>query len=46
MNGIDISNHNGSIDFNKVKADGVDTIIMKATEGGSYLDPMLEENYR
>lgn len=46
MFGIDISNHNSSIDFNKVKADGVDTIIMKATEGGSYLDPMLEENYK
>ena len=46
MFGIDISNHNGSIDFNKVKDDGVDTIIMKATEGGSYLDPMLEENYK
>ena len=46
MDGIDISNHNGSIDFNKVKAAGIDTIIMKATEGGSYIDPMLEENYK
>jgi GH25 family lysozyme M1 (1,4-beta-N-acetylmuramidase) len=46
MDVIDISNHNGSIDFNKVKAAGIDTIIMKATEGGSYIDPMLEENYK
>lgn len=46
MDGIDISKHNGNIDFDKVKSSGIDTIIMKATEGGSYIDPMLEENYK
>ena len=45
MNGIDISNHNGSIDFNKVKTAGVDTVIIKATEGWSYTDPKLEGHY-
>lgn len=45
MKGIDISNHNGDIDFNKVKSDGVEVVIIKATEGVDYRDNMLEKNY-
>lgn len=45
MKGIDISHHNKTIDFNKVKISGVDTVIIKATEGGSYTDPKLMEHY-
>lgn len=44
--GIDISKHNGVIDFAKVKAANTSVVIIKATEGGSYLDPMLETNYK
>ncbi|MDE5785978.1 MAG: hypothetical protein K2H98_05535, partial [Duncaniella sp.] len=30
--GIDISAHNGTVDFDAVKADGYDFVIIKATE--------------
>lgn len=29
MKGIDISEHNGYIDFNKVKQDGIDFVILR-----------------
>ena len=45
MKGIDISNHNGSIDFNAVKGDSVEAIIMKATEGVDYIDPKFNSYY-
>ena len=45
MKGIDISNNDGHIDFNAVKNSGVEVIIMKATEGVDYVDPMLETYY-
>ena len=45
--GIDVSHWNGDIDFNKVKADGYDFVIIKAGghEGRFYKDPKFEENY-
>lgn len=46
MKGIDISNHNGNIDFNQVKNDGVEVVIIKATEGVDFVDSYLEEHYR
>lgn len=45
MKGIDISNNNGNINFNSVKADGVEIIYIKATEGTTYRDGDLEINY-
>ena len=45
MRGIDISNNDGYIDFNAVKNSGVEIIIIKATEGVNYVDPMLENYY-
>lgn len=45
MKGIDISMHNGTIDFTKVKDDNVEVIIIKATEGVDYIDPKFEEYY-
>lgn len=45
MKGIDISMHNGAIDFNAVKNSGVEVVIIKATEGVEYIDPFLEEHY-
>lgn len=38
MKGIDISNNNGSVDFNKVKNSGVECIYIKATEGTTFQD--------
>lgn len=36
---IDVSHHQGNIDFAHVKASGVSGAILKATEGVNYIDP-------
>lgn len=41
---IDVSHHQGSIDWNKVKADGVAGTFMKATEGTGFKDSMFAAN--
>lgn len=46
---IDISKHNGTIDWNKVYADGIKNVILRAgyrgsTQGGLFTDDMLEAN--
>ena len=45
MRGIDISQHNGNINFSSVKNSNIDVIIIKATEGVNYVDPMCEAHY-
>lgn len=45
LKGIDISMHNGTIDFNKVKSNGISIVIIKATEGVNYIDPYLIQHY-
>ena len=47
MKGIDVSVHNGNIDWNKVKADGVDFAIIRAGYGrlASQKDKRFEQNY-
>ena len=45
MKGIDISHYNGSIDFKSVKNDGVELVYIKATEGATYKDVNLLNNY-
>ena len=46
--GIDVSVHNGSIDFNKVKAAGYDFVILRAGYGRdiSQKDNTFEKNYK
>lgn len=46
-NGIDVSQWQGSIDFNKVKAAGVNFVIIRAGYGKytSQKDPYFEQNY-
>lgn len=44
--GIDISAHNGQIDFQKVIADSIEFVYIKASEGGTWRDAMFEQNYR
>lgn len=48
IKGIDISHWQGDIDFNKVKADGYDFVILKAGgwERTLYKDPMFETYYK
>ena len=45
LKGIDVSMHNGNVDYAQVKQDGVEVVIIKATEGIDYVDPYLERNY-
>lgn len=41
---IDISHHQGTIDWPKVAADGVKGVFIKATEGIGYIDPLFRKN--
>lgn len=45
IKGIDISNNNGSIDFNLVASDGVEYVYVKATEGQSFKDKTMAGFY-
>lgn len=45
MKGIDVSNNNRSIDFENVKNDGIEVVIIKATEGVDWVDPYFQEHY-
>lgn len=46
VRGIDISAHNGVVDFDKVAAVGIKFVILKATEGASFKDRNFTANYR
>ncbi|MED4586681.1 GH25 family lysozyme [Brevibacillus choshinensis] len=41
---IDVSHHQGEIDWKKVVADGVKGVFIKATEGIGYTDPLFRKN--
>ncbi|WP_080333647.1 GH25 family lysozyme [Clostridium botulinum] len=43
--GIDISMHNGAVNFSAVKSSGCNIVIIKATEGVDYVDPCLNQHY-
>ncbi|WP_271808494.1 GH25 family lysozyme [Clostridium beijerinckii] len=45
VKGIDISNNNASIDFDKVAEDNIEYVYMKATEGKTFQDSRLEGFY-
>ena len=44
--GVDVSHHQGSIDWPRVRAAGVAFAIIKATEGVTFTDPAFAENWR
>lgn len=44
IKGIDVSHHNGKVDWKKVKASGIDFVFLKATEGTTYTDPTFISN--
>ena len=51
IHGIDISHHQGNIDWTKLSNAMIDRtyvrfIMVKATEGSDYIDEMFEENFR
>ncbi len=43
--GIDVSHHQGPIDWGRVAADGIDGAYIKATEGRSWVDPQFARNW-
>jgi len=43
--GIDVSHHNGVIDWKKVAGDGYKFVYLKLTEGKSYVDKTTYNNY-
>lgn len=44
MRGIDVSHHQGDIDWQRVAADDVAFAIIKATEGGDHIDDAFATN--
>ena len=42
--GIDVSRYQKNIEWNKVAADNVQFVYIKATEGATYQDPMFKKN--
>lgn len=46
IRGVDVSNHNGKIDFKKVADDGIAFVYVKASEGVNYKDPSFATNIR
>ena len=44
--GVDVSNHQGNIDWSAVAADNVDFAYIKATEGGDFVDAFFQQNWR
>ena len=44
--GIDVSKHNGDIDFEQVRDNDYQFVFIKATEGMTYQDAAFDRNYR
>ncbi len=44
--GIDVSHHNGKIDWSRVSAGGVSFAYIKATEGEGHVDPRFQTNWQ
>lgn len=44
--GIDVSSHNGDIDFDTIAGQGFIFTIIKATEGSTFKDPAFHINYK
>lgn len=46
VTGLDLSAHNGDVDFARLAADSIDFVVLKATEGATFKDPRFEANYQ
>ncbi len=44
-NGIDVSIWQGEIDYKQVKANGIEVVYIRSSEGSSYVDPYYLRNY-
>ncbi|MFF5812908.1 GH25 family lysozyme [Peribacillus butanolivorans] len=45
FHGIDISEWQGEINFEKVKASGIEVVYIRSSEGNNYVDPYFHKNY-
>ena len=45
LQGIDVSHHQGAIDWSLLPDQGVDFAYIKASEGGDFVDPRFAENW-
>lgn len=45
IKGIDISKHNPTIDWDKIKADGYEFVYLKISQGVGYVDPAFKTHY-
>lgn len=45
IQGIDVSNWQGYIDYSKVKSDGIEIVYIKASEGTNIVDSYFKTNY-
>lgn len=46
IQGIDVSNWQGYIDYSAVKSSGIEIVYIKASQGTGYKDPYFEINYQ
>lgn len=46
LRGVDVSHHQGTIDWAALKTDGIAFAYIKASEGGDFGDPKFAENWR
>ena len=46
VKGVDVSHHQGGIDWRALRASGVRFAYIKATEGAHFRDPRFAENWR
>ena len=44
--GVDVSHHQGRIDWRQVAADGISFAYLKASEGSNFVDPRFDANWR
>jgi lysozyme len=44
LRGIDVSHYQGTIDWSRVKTAGIRFAYIKATQGASFVDPLVEKN--
>lgn len=45
VRGLDLSAHNGDIDFERISGDSIDFVMLKATEGTTFKDSRFHSNY-
>lgn len=46
VRGIDISSHNGEVNFDEAASDGISFVFIKASEGENFRDTLFNKNYR